>query len=460
MNRVVGLACLLAVACGGGRGSIDTLLAQRASTIVNGTRSPQNTHLSNGQVMAIGYLADGYGSPFCTGTLTDESVVVTARHCVEGAYPSQIAFGLGQAPTSPAALLDVADIRQHPSIDFALLLLDRSAVSVVPDLRPIALNRTPLSSAWVGRWVDASGFGETYSNADGRFFASVEIESYDSQTVTVNGHGEQGICFGDSGGPIIWQIDASSAPVIVGTEQWGDPSCVGRDHLTRIDVVASWIDNILGVPDPDCGDIDYLGLCDGNTAVWCDEGTIRQKDCGTPCGWLGPEVGYYCLPSSCGTVDHNGVCDGNTLSWCSAEHGLQSTDCGREGQSCGWVSDAGSYDCVDDCTRCGGICTDIMNSNEHCGACDNPCHPAQANGQCGGGQCQITECLGGYVDADGMANNGCEQPGNGQNPSGYYYRPSSDGIEGGCHALGTPTLLFALAPVLLLARTRRKSRVR
>ena len=54
--------------------------------------------------------------------------------------------------------------------------------------------------------------------------------------------GEQGICYGDSGGPILWQPDADTAPVLVGTEQWGDSSCVDVDHLTRVDVVAAWVD--------------------------------------------------------------------------------------------------------------------------------------------------------------------------------------------------------------------------
>jgi len=63
--------------------------------------------------------------------------------------------------------------------------------------------------------------------------------------VTVDGHGEQGICYGDSGGPILWQKNEMSRPVIVGTEQWGDSSCVDQDHLARIDRVLDFVDSIM-----------------------------------------------------------------------------------------------------------------------------------------------------------------------------------------------------------------------
>jgi len=68
-------------------------------------------------------------------------------------------------------------------------------------------------------------------------------------------------------------------------------------------------------PDDPCMGIDYLGSCDGATAVWCQDGALRTFDCagdGQVCGWIDDSVGYYCMADtgsvpdtpteSCGTA--------------------------------------------------------------------------------------------------------------------------------------------------------------
>ncbi|MGC6418799.1 MAG: hypothetical protein ACON3Z_16860 [Bradymonadia bacterium] len=47
-----------------------------------------------------------------------------------------------------------------------------------------------------------------------------------------------------------------------------------------------------------CGSVDYLGYCDGDVAVWCNENnTLEQVDCsahGGGCGWINDDDGYFC----------------------------------------------------------------------------------------------------------------------------------------------------------------------
>lgn len=46
-----------------------------------------------------------------------------------------------------------------------------------------------------------------------------------------------------------------------------------------------------------CGDVDYMGYCDGDTLVWCDNG-LQQVDCaasGRSCGYESSSVGYNCM---------------------------------------------------------------------------------------------------------------------------------------------------------------------
>ena len=55
------------------------------------------------------------------------------------------------------------------------------------------------------------------------------------------------------------------------------------------------------LPEPDaCEGIDYLGICDGDVAVWCANGLLEFEDCaafGETCGYVDDATGYYCQPA-------------------------------------------------------------------------------------------------------------------------------------------------------------------
>ena len=55
-------------------------LTSRGQAIFYGTRDPTVVTLSQGEKLAIGYLTDSDGYPWCSGTLIDRDVVVTAQH--------------------------------------------------------------------------------------------------------------------------------------------------------------------------------------------------------------------------------------------------------------------------------------------------------------------------------------------------------------------------------------------
>ena len=383
------------------------------ATIVNGTRAPQNTFLTDGEVLAVIFLADEEGYPFCSGTVVDSRVVVTAQHCVQGRNPNKTLIGFGEQPGAEAQYLPVSEFHPHPDEDFAVVILGLDAVQAVAGLEPIAINRESLNGDWIGTMVDGAGYGNTYSNDTGRFFASVEIHRVRPHRLTVDGNGQQGLCYGDSGGPVIYQPDAETPPVVLGTEQWGSSSCVDKDHLSRLDMLADWVDDVLAQPLPEplieCGDVDYFGYCDGNKVFWCATDYLRNKNCGDQnavCGFMGPEWGFDCLPSSCGDVDYLGECDGDSLSWCRYS-GLGQQNCADQGLACVWRNDETGYAC-DDCFQCDGVCTDLDTSTAHCGACGRSCNYPNAFASCVDGECSMLGCESNFSDDDGDPLNGCE----------------------------------------------------
>lgn len=296
------------------------------AAIRNGTRSPQVVPLTDRQQLAIGWLYDPAdpATPFCTGTLVAPRVVVTASHCTRSLGPESLGFGIGTDPDAPVALFPLAQVSEFPDpeIDAALLFLAGDAVQQVPEVEPLPVNRTPLDGAdgdaIVGRQVEVAGYGETGDiSRRGRYFASVTLAEIDPEFVIVDGKGLQGLCFGDSGGPVI-TMNAAGAPVVLGVEHGGDDSCVGRDFLTRLDPLGDWLMAAVAATEPlvqaggPCGALTFAGRCVGNVAEWCDEsGRVASIDCGVhdrACGFIDEATGYYCTTTKACEVGPDGRC--------------------------------------------------------------------------------------------------------------------------------------------------------
>jgi len=305
MRRVViaTLLLLLAVSCV--EESDEPVPYQVATqSIVNGTRDPQAVDLTDGEILAIGWLfsTGDAGSPFCTGTLVDPWVVATASHCTFGRRPTSIGFGIGVEPRSPVATFEVDEIWEHPTLDAALLVLGEDALEAVSELEVIAPNSDALDSSDIGTAVQAGGYGQTRDDSrTGRWFATVYISAIQSNLVVVDGRGEQGICFGDSGGPIL-DVNEDGDPILLGVESNGDATCVDEDRLTRVDQFYDWAEPVFdgGIPLGACGDLSERGRCEGDILVWCHNETVHSQNCsddGLTCGFH-ERTGHVCVPDS------------------------------------------------------------------------------------------------------------------------------------------------------------------
>ncbi len=378
--RVAVCACVL-VACGGddagtldasigadasrmGGGTTDSGTAdgggagmcgepRRRPLVYYGTSEPTALPLSVGQVQAIGT----WGG--CSGAFITPEWVLTANHC--GVSEGDV-FSIGTEPARPNISFRAVEVRHHPSQDMTLARMDALLTDRLPTAEPIPINDETLNLSRRGEIFEAAGYGSQEDGSSGeREFTAEPFDGLEDEFLVINGQGNRGVCFGDSGGPVMLLASDGSVRV-AGDLSFGDPSCVGRDRYSRTDLAVAWIEGYVGptiVDGSGCGSIDQVGRCLSGRALWCDGGELRSERCSDACGWEADASGYRCIvgPDPCDGLDGAGACEGTTARWC--EDGVvRSRDCAACGQVCGDVG--GLVDCQDD--PCGGL--------DYLGRCD------------------------------------------------------------------------------------------
>lgn len=374
--------------------------------IFYGSSVPQAVPLSPGQIQAVGW----FGS--CSGVLVAPTWVLSASHCSFLWEEGEFCIDVG--PTEPARCIPVAAGHDHPEADLSIVELAFDARSLLPTVQPVPFLTELLDQTWIGVTVEVAGFGEQEDGSSGvREFAAEPIVTLDDYTVTVDGEGLHGTCFGDSGGPLF--VTASDGSVrVAGTLSAGEESCTGWDHFTRVDAFRAWLEAYTGPTEPVgpqpcgsvtttgkcdlssrhatwCGDggvlqvdvcrddetcswapqahgwrcvvaaedvckgVSAQGRCDGHTLSWCGDGGLHSRDC-RACGEVcvpHDSAGWICLPGDCGDITYQGECSGATVTWCNRQGEIETRDCAAEGRSCGWADDETGRWCVDD--PCGEV---------------------------------------------------------------------------------------------------------
>lgn len=106
-----------------------------------------------------------------------------------------------------------------------------------------------------------------------------------------------------------------------------------------------------------CRELGYAGTCLADVSVWHEDDACHVRDCGSEgktCGFISYAVGYGCVEGTqgastfdCRDVGYEGAClSGDVLVWAEDES-CRWAECGELGLGCGWT-DAVGYDCVAD----------------------------------------------------------------------------------------------------------------
>lgn len=331
MMRVATLTCAVAVLALGCQNGESGGSGQKLSTI--------QVRIVGGKAetgfWAVGALMED-GEAFCTGTLIDTTTVVTASHCIAGRTSAEgLSFYVGpKAGDASGTLVPVASVHAHPQYDDQELTADIAVLKLTQaaPVTPIPPLKTSMDATWIGKNAVFVGYGVTgalKSDAGAKRSVSIAISGVDPTSFRYESPNKN-TCFGDSGGPALFEKDG--AFYLIGVTSYGDEDCAAYGVNTRVDPYISFIESVGG--NTDAAAAAAAGSVSGGSgsepgATAGDEPS--DADGGDYCeelGWYGDGI---CDPD-CANPDSD--CEGVDVD--NAPDGSESPDFCEE---MGWYSD-------------------------------------------------------------------------------------------------------------------------
>ena len=184
----------------------------------------------------------------CTGTMIDDRVLLTAAHCIESVTPGDYNVVGGtdlSGDDDPDYYLAVDEVHRHPGYDDVSLDNDVAVVLLAEDspVEPYRwLAEDPGDIYESGTEYTSVGYGED-DDGDSAVKRRVEIEIAEVYATEFLGGDATGtICFGDSGGPAVVEIDGYYT--VIGVHSYiVAGNCEDYGGMMRTDAHAAFIEN-------------------------------------------------------------------------------------------------------------------------------------------------------------------------------------------------------------------------
>ncbi|KAK6640424.1 hypothetical protein RUM44_012118 [Polyplax serrata] len=226
--------------------------------IVSGTPAPKDAY-----PFIVSLRAKKTNDFYCGGALVSDRFVLTAAHCIHDSIKF-IEVGVGSNAIENQTIHELEEAFIYPSYtplttidDIALLKLKKPVTfsdSVQPILFPFP-NRTdnlPVIAMGWGRTAADGPASEillelkrnVLSNDECSNRLAVGGSKIKSNHICLGTNEGDGVCFGDSGGPMVHEKDGKF--YILGVVAWGIPCALGfPDVFVRVAIYSHWINTTM-----------------------------------------------------------------------------------------------------------------------------------------------------------------------------------------------------------------------
>ena len=262
--------------------------------ILGGTNQPNTVTLESNHFWSFGWIhpVEDQTDFTCSGVLISPVHFLTSANCLTPYHHRFLGITFDPNPhlASEPFYADLRSAVQHPTLDVAVIELIKtpSAYAKPFNLLPPQWDEMVFKPGSEEERalirLDSVGIHSNRLNQGNISFLNVVATPLDQNYFQLNAPQGGELCFGDAGGPVLWQSTTSEWPFIVGLASKPSPtsnrqsSCQGPQDMLRIDSIRPWIESVLNQEQPTVCRLNSL-YCDGLFLHSCPFGREVISEC-------------------------------------------------------------------------------------------------------------------------------------------------------------------------------------